>query len=80
MTKVIIKYPNRKLYDKSISKYISLKDIHEMVKADVQLLVIENITKTDITRETVQESLHKYSVLDLEVMRHMIKNEVNEIL
>lgn len=78
--KTVIRYANRKLYDKDAHRYISLKDVSEFVKADVQFVVVHNVSKEDITRKTVQDALCSYSELDLEVMRHMIKNEVNETL
>jgi len=76
--KAIIKYQNRKLYDKGTSRYITLKDVFEMVKADANFLVVHNTTKMDITRETVQEALNQYVKLELDVARSLIKTESRE--
>lgn len=48
--RVIKKYANRRLYDASQSRHITLDDIRTMVVAGEQIRVIEDKTNEDITR------------------------------
>ena len=48
-TKVIKRYSNRKLYDTSASRYVTLGDISRMVKSGADIQVIDNNTREDIT-------------------------------
>ena len=50
MTRIIKKYPNRRLYDTTESRYITLADIRDLVIADVELTVIDKNSGDDITR------------------------------
>ena len=54
---LIKKYKNRKLYDTSQQKYVSLKDINKLVRKRQDFEVIENSTKTNITKEVAFKSL-----------------------
>jgi polyhydroxyalkanoate synthesis repressor PhaR len=53
--RVIKRYANRKLYDTSESKYIKLGEVADMVDAGVELRIIDNTTKEDITRITMAQ-------------------------
>ncbi len=48
--RIIKKYPNRRLYDTAISKYITLDDIRHLVLDEADFAVIDAKTKADITR------------------------------
>ena len=48
--RIIKKYPNRRLYDTEISRYITLEEIRELVINEVKFTVIDKRTKEDITR------------------------------
>lgn len=48
--RVIKKYANRRLYDASQSRHITLEDIRNMVVSGVRVKVIEDKTNEDITR------------------------------
>ncbi len=48
--RVIKKYPNRRLYDTSESKYVTLADVRELVLEGVPFCVIDKKTEEDITR------------------------------
>jgi polyhydroxyalkanoate synthesis repressor PhaR len=50
MSRVIKKYPNRRLYDTDKSRYIKLADIRDLVMGDVDFVVYDKKTGTDITR------------------------------
>lgn len=49
-TRVIKKYPNRRLYDTETSRYITLSDVRELVIDRVDFQVIDKKTGEDITR------------------------------
>ncbi|AGA90421.1 polyhydroxyalkanoate synthesis repressor PhaR [Thioflavicoccus mobilis 8321] len=48
--RVIKKYPNRRLYDTEVSRYITLADVRELVMKCVPLQVIDTANEADITR------------------------------
>src|SRR4026209_2458533 len=52
MTKerLIKKYANRRLYDASISKHVTLEDIHDLIVRGEKIKVVEDKTGEDITR------------------------------
>ena len=52
MTKerLIKKYANRRLYDASISKHVTLEDIRDLIVRGEQIRVVEDKTGEDITR------------------------------
>ena len=49
-TRVIKKYPNRRLYDTEISKYITLDDVRQLVMDSVDFAVKDVKTDEDLTR------------------------------
>ncbi|MCK5364346.1 MAG: polyhydroxyalkanoate synthesis repressor PhaR [Gammaproteobacteria bacterium] len=49
-TRIIKKYPNRRLYDTEISSYITLEDVRHLVMQHVDFRVQEAKSKNDITR------------------------------
>lgn len=48
--RIIKKYPNRRLYDTEISRYITLEEIRDLVVSNVNFVVIDKKTREDITR------------------------------
>ena len=48
--RIIKKYPNRRLYDTSESKYVTLNDVRQLVIDGVPFCVIDKKTDEDITR------------------------------
>ncbi len=50
MERVIKKYANRRLYDASQSKHITLDDIRAMIVAGERIRIVEDKTNEDITR------------------------------
>ena len=54
-TKIIKRYQNRKLYDTQQSCYVTLDDIAKMIRADEEVMVIDNKTKNDITSATLTQ-------------------------
>ncbi|MGB0956602.1 MAG: polyhydroxyalkanoate synthesis repressor PhaR [Panacagrimonas sp.] len=48
--RVIKKYPNRRLYDTEISRYITLEEVRQLVLENVEFRVEDKRTHDDITR------------------------------
>jgi polyhydroxyalkanoate synthesis repressor PhaR len=61
-TRVIKKYPNRRLYDTTESRYISFKDICRLAAEDIPFAVVESATGHDVTRAVLLQI-----IADLEV-------------
>ena len=51
--RVITRYSNRKLYDTQDSRYVTLQQIGEMVRAGEEVQIIDNATKEDKTDVTL---------------------------
>lgn len=49
-SRIIKKYPNRRLYDTEESKYITLQQIRDLVLAEAPFIVIDQKSEEDITR------------------------------
>ena len=49
-TRIIKKYPNRRLYDTEVSSYITLEDVRHLVLQHVDFCVQDAKSKDDITR------------------------------
>jgi polyhydroxyalkanoate synthesis repressor PhaR len=49
-TRVIKKYPNRRLYDTVLSRYITLEDVRDLISDHVDIRVLEQRSGRDITR------------------------------
>lgn len=49
-TRIINKYPNRRLYDTEISRYITLEEVRQLVLTGEDFRIIDKRTKKDITR------------------------------
>lgn len=75
--KVIKRYTNRKLYDTVESRYVTLDEIAEMVKQGVEVQIVDNRTKEDLTSVTlaqiVFEEEKKKNQMPLSVLRQIIR-------
>ena len=49
-SRIIKKYPNRRLYDTELSRYITLSDIRELVMNGTDFQVVDTNTNEDLTR------------------------------
>ncbi|HSQ08019.1 MAG TPA: polyhydroxyalkanoate synthesis repressor PhaR [Chromatiaceae bacterium] len=49
-TRIIKKYPNRRLYDTEVSRYITVADVRDLVMHCVPLRVVDTANDSDITR------------------------------
>ncbi|MBL9038957.1 MAG: transcriptional regulator [Archangium sp.] len=76
--KVIKRYTNRKLYDTVESRYVTLDEIADMVKQGVEVKIVDNRTKEDLTSVTlaqiVFEEEKKKNQLSLSVLREIIRH------
>ncbi len=52
-TRIIKKYPNRRLYDSKVGAYITLDDVKELVFKQTEFQVIDARTKKDLTQSTL---------------------------
>jgi polyhydroxyalkanoate synthesis repressor PhaR len=76
-TIVIKKYPNRRLYDTSASRYINLEDIGELIRKRTDVQVVDAQTGEDLTRVTltqiiVDDAKQQPTGLPLELLRQLI--------
>ena len=55
--RTIKRYPNRKLYDMTDSRYITLNEIADLVRDGVEIRVIDSKTSEDITKITLAQVL-----------------------
>ena len=51
--RVIKKYPNRRLYDTEISKYVTLNDVRQLIIDRKPVKVVDAKTKDDLTRSVL---------------------------
>jgi polyhydroxyalkanoate synthesis repressor PhaR len=76
--KVIKRYTNRKLYDTVESRYVTLDEIGEMIKAGAEVKIIDNRTKEDLTSVTLAQIIFeeekKTSKMSLEMLRDLIRH------
>ncbi len=76
--RLIKRYSNRKLYDTQRSRYITLEQIAEMIRASEDVKIIDNNSKEDLTSATLaqiifEEEKNKRSLLPLSALRNMIQ-------
>ncbi len=76
--KVIKRYTNRKLYDTVESRYVTLDEIADMVKAGVEVKILDNRTKEDLTSVTLAQIIFeeekKTSKMSLRTLRDLIRH------
>jgi len=63
MKKIIIKYPNRKLYDKTTKCYTNLDEIYNSVMLGDEIIVLDKKTGNDLTLETKLKIIKKQETL-----------------
>lgn len=60
MTRIIKRYPNRKLYDTDQSSYITLDQIEQMVRGGEELRIVDNTSGEDITKATLAHIIFEH--------------------
>src|SRR5580765_1230416 len=78
-TRIIKRYANRKLYDTEHSRYVTLDQISEMIRAGDDVKIVDNKTKEDLTTVTLAqiifgEEKKQRSFLPLGAMRNIIQS------
>jgi polyhydroxyalkanoate synthesis repressor PhaR len=56
-TRIIKKYPNRRLYDTGRSSYIRLDDVHQLVCSQTPIRVLDQRSGADITQAILMQTL-----------------------
>lgn len=76
-TRVIKRYTNRKLYDTVESRYVTLDEIADMVKAGTEVQIVDNRSKEDLTSVTLAQIIFeeekKTSKMPLPMLRDIIR-------
>jgi polyhydroxyalkanoate synthesis repressor PhaR len=79
MSKIVtcVKYPNRRIYDTDGSTYVSFADLRKIIMTGHEIIVLDNKTKEDVTREVLisvllEESLASEPLFSEELMRQII--------
>src|SRR5215217_7123887 len=82
--KIIKRYTNRKLYDTVESRYVTLDEIAAMIKEGVEVQIVDNRTKEDLTSVTlaqiVFEEEKKKSQMPLGLLREIIRRPGDKLL
>jgi len=78
-TRIIKRYANRKLYDTEHSRYVTLDQISEMIRAGDDVKIVDNKSKEDLTTVTLaqiifEEEKKQRSFLPLAAMRNIIQS------
>ena len=79
MPRLVKRYSNRKLYDTSESRYVTLDEIARWVKSGEEVKILENESGEDLTAVTfaqiiLEEERKKSGLLSLRVMRELIQH------
>src|SRR5579863_5927521 len=83
--RIIKRYSNRKLYDTQGSRYVTLLQIAEMVRAGEEVQIIDNNTKGDLTEVTLaqiiyeEQKAHARSV-PLQTLKEIILTRTEKVL
>jgi polyhydroxyalkanoate synthesis repressor PhaR len=77
-TRIIKKYPNRRLYDTAISSYITLEDVKRLVLDGAAFHVIDARSGEDITRTILLQIIAEQEeqgdpIFSTEVLAHIIR-------
>ncbi len=82
---VIKRYSNRKLYDMKSSQYVTLQQVAELVRAGVDIQVVDNATKDDKTEVTLaliisEELKTRPRGIPLTMLKELIRNRGERLL
>src|ERR1043166_2540186 len=88
MTRLIKRYGNRKMYDTRESRYVTLDNVAELVRAGEDLRIIDNDSGDDLTAVTFAQIIFEQEkrtngLLGLPVLRRLIQQggeAVHELL
>lgn len=76
--RVIKKYPNRRLYDTAISRYITLEEIRQLVIDNRTFQVVDKRTGNDITRSILLQVIAEQEqggdpIFETDLLKHIIR-------
>ena len=83
--RVIKKYPNRRLYDMTESRYITLTDIRKLVMEQIDFMIMDKRDQTDITRSVLlqviaeQERAGAEPVMSRDFLTQVIRSHGGEL-
>ncbi len=83
--RIIKRYSNRKLYDTKDSRYVTLLQIAEMVRAGEEVQIIDNNSKEDLTEVTLaqiiyeEQKAHSRNV-PLQTLKALIHQRTEQVL
>ncbi|HZP13555.1 MAG TPA: polyhydroxyalkanoate synthesis repressor PhaR [Nevskiaceae bacterium] len=77
--RIIKKYPNRRLYDTEISRYITLEEVRQLVLQNVKFKVLDKRTRDDITRSILLQVIAEQEeggnpIFRTELLTHIIRS------
>jgi polyhydroxyalkanoate synthesis repressor PhaR len=76
--RVIKRYANRKLYDTQRSRYVTLEQIRDMIKAGEEVQIVDNTSKEDLTAVTLAQIIFeeekRTSFLPLTALQNIIQS------
>jgi len=80
--RIIKKYPNRRLYDTAVSKYVTFGDIRDLVKDAIKFRVVDAKTDEDITRSILlqlilEEEEKGQPIFTTEILEQIIRTYGN---
>jgi len=75
---IIKKYPNRRLYDTTLSQYVSLDKLHQLVLENTHFRVVDTKTGQDITRKILLQIITEQEqqglpILSTELLEKLIR-------
>lgn len=84
-TRIIKRYQNRKLYDTSASRYVTLDDIASLIRQGEDVQIIDNQNQDDLTSITLtqiifEQEKKKKSLLPLSTLRDIIQSGGGKIV
>ncbi len=76
--RTIKKYPNRRLYDTQVSRYITLADLHELVMQKTEFEVVDSNNGEDLTRSILlqiilEEESGGEPLFSADMLAHLIR-------
>jgi len=83
--RIIKRYSNRKLYDTKDSRYVTLLQIAEMVRAGEEVQIIDNNTKDDLTEVTLAQIIYEEQKshsrnVPLQTLKDLIHSRTERVL
>ena len=76
----IKRYSNRKLYDTSQSRYITLAELGELIRRGENIEVIDNDTKADLTEMTLTQVLMTQQKQKQKGIRNLVQSQAEILL